>query len=51
VTLLITSEAVATLKEEHRLKEFENRVAWGIYGPKKKERKGMLKEITQRGIS
>jgi hypothetical protein len=34
-----------TLREEHRLKVFENRVLWGIFGPKRYEVKGEWRKL------
>jgi len=34
-----------TLREEHRLRVFENRVLWEVYGPKKEEVTGEWRRL------
>jgi hypothetical protein len=40
-----------TLREEHRLRVFENRVLMRIFGPKRDEVTGEWRKIAQRGAS
>jgi hypothetical protein len=38
---------LSTLREEHKLKVFENRVLWRIFGPKRDESKKRMEEAAQ----
>jgi hypothetical protein len=39
-----------TLREEHRLRVFENRVLRGIFGPKREEEKGEWRKLHNGGL-
>jgi hypothetical protein len=39
-----------TLKDEHRLRVFENRVLWRIFGPKRDEERGNWRKYIIMGL-